>query len=955
MVYLRKSLEYSHTKRLQYAIAYAAYQRGDISYGLYQGLKRKYFPSWLLDGPYDDIVLTTIKPVDDAWTKVDEVGFWVPPSVDDPDGHWSGNIRVSSGQEGWNWFPWPYSCRGWGGDPPCYYDQHGHSHLDSFDLYQAASNFKHVLEIGDFDAPIQIPNRPTRTSSSLSDFIPYAVTQKSFFNEEIDPGFGLRIECVDNTISTLDDLENQYCTLKILGSSSPTSATHTTLYSRRVRPNWTKIEVWSIDNTITIFLYTKSRHQPAPLDENKYMGDHVLLENFDSLAHNDFAVWNIVDKQWRAHHKTGTTATWIANPGYDTDGVWWLYDTIVLDVVDGPMPLVSPTLCRNSGTDGGSYPDAIQKQSIISFSQTEEAAQRPLTLFINAPGNQHPPPGFEHLGAAPLFTRSYENINENTPLFLRAIEPYNDRLPLFIYGSLTSLNYDAEVIPLYMPGPNLSANGWAPLYTSGDPSPHTGQTKAFVHDSTGLEDFTTFTVDDGAGQYTDNYSYSRIRATVDDNSSSRLYQTNSVGHFNVSFEVRFELYIEDQPTDMSLHPIAFTNGVGASSTWASSVEALAVECYNDTGELRLRLKEYLNEETSSFVDIAQQQRYYIKIVRISNKVTLSMYGDSSYTLLVGSVDLYMTSNVNYQYCIVGDTLDDATGDSMKYIMDNLKYQFIFMEGNTTLYTTAHALFGDSATLYIKGFGESLNSYFPLQIYGTDDLVNPTYWKEGRVSLFLKDTQESIKGRTLFIKNTQTHVDFNPDPNVMGLKLVINGRGDILTNNLPLVLFNEQLGVAMSLFMEGPEQLYKGSEGASENLPIYIYRPNEAAVIPLMIYNDTPTSNSFLPMFVDGILGHQTGQISLVIPSAVSVLNSYAPLFAQGGVPVTSNLPLVMSSTTGPLTGAAPLFIKHGGGLINTYANLYVFGAYEETLTMPLVMPEVVEIPVDNIILYTQGY
>jgi hypothetical protein len=953
------------------AIAYAAYQRGDIDYNEYQAYKTSY----ALPDPFEGEVLDTVRFVDDGWSEVDDIGFWIPPSTSNPDGYWTGAIHTNAGLENWDWSPIPSHRNSPFYTGPVYWDAIGHSFLEDHLFDQPTSDFKHVLEFGGIDPPTQIPIIPTGGyRTNVPGGIPYAMTQKSFQNVVFRP-FSLAYDApqwvgsgfyvIDGNTYRVDEDPLILSTFrKVVCGPYPGSVTTRNPdgnYSSGdksilMRLSDSKLEVYTIGNRIIISSYVLSRHRPGDPDPETYPGDHVFFESgedfLESSPLGQYAINNLGAVKTTAHfHK------WRLNPGLNTaDGIWWYTGSFAIETTNGPIPPLSNTICLGYDAYANeSIPSHYTTFHMNKYSVTSNDSQKSLPLFIKSPWNVYPPPGFEHLGSRTLFTRSYESMNENMPLFLKVREQHNDRSPLFIYGSLTALNYDAEVIPIYMPGPNLSANAWAPLYTSGDPSPHTGQTKSFVHDSTGLEDFTQFTVDDGAGQYTDNYSYSRIHATINDNSSSRLYQTNSVGHFNVSFEVRFELYIDKKPnvTDMVFHPIAFTNGLGASSTWASSVEALAVQCYDYTGELRLRLKEYLNEEVSLPVDINPQRRYYVKIVRLSNKVTLSVYSDSSYTILVGSpVNLYTTSNVKYQYCMVGDTLDNATGDSMTYILDNLKYDFIFMEGNTTLFTAGIGMHTDSATLYIKGFGTAANSYIPLQVYGTDDLVNPTYWTEGSIGLFLKDTQSSNKGRALFIKNTESSISFMPD---YGLKLFVKGRGDILTGNLPLVVFNEQIAATLPLFMKGPQQVYAGSSGANETLPIYIYRPDESAVMPLMIYNNTPTSNSYIPMFIDGILGNLNAQMPLVIPSAVGELNSYADMFVKGVVPVTASLPLVMSSTTGPLTGEVPLFIQHGGGLVNSYANLYMFGAYITTASIPLAMPEIVEIPVDNIILYTQGY
>jgi hypothetical protein len=964
---------------LQYAVAYAMYQRGDMTYDTYMYYKRKYWYTY-----FDTYSQSNINPVDDNWGELDSVGDWIPPSTSDPDGHWEGYIHTTAGSESWNWIPGYGYC-----DPTdpnsgqqnvtCVNDQYGHSHLYNHNLQESSNNFRHVLEYGDFDRPVLVGDAHKHGWFYLPDTIPYAVTEKPWSNIPnvhwtpqlhhvlnefyLGPGFYIWAE-TSTTNSSYNVGYNQGCSLVFYGSPQrvlphdPTD-TYEALGICSTRADNIRIEVMCFNGSrFIIAVYVKSRSQGGLWSAGLWVGDHVNMIHPDALWRwRDYieANWG-----WEMQVSPSLGEHVITNPGRNTDGVWWLQDVFEIPVFDsaagagyGILPNLNVTLCATYDSEGHPPGSATQKQHVNSFSTTNYTKQNITTLFTKAPGNPYPPE--VHLGSSPLYINSDSATNDNIPLFLKTAEPQTGNMPLFIYGSLTSLSYDAEVIPLYMPGPSLSSNAWISLYTSGDPAPANGNTLSFVHDSTGLEDFTAFTVDDGAGQYTDNYSYSRIRATVDDNSSSRLYQTNAVGHFNVSFETRFELYIEDEPTTMSLHPIAFTNSTAASSTWASSVEALTVECYNDSGTTKLRLKEYLYGDVSLGISVSEQVRYYIKIVRLSNKVTMSIYTDSGYSILLSSVSVYMTSStVKYQYCIVGDTLDVATGDSMKYMMDNLKYFYIFMEGNTTLYTAGRGVHNDAVTLYIEGSGDSINSYFPLQIYGTDITSPPTYWTERAISLFLKDTQSSVKGRTLFIKNTETSVSFDPGA-ALGLKLVVKGRGDILTNSLPLVVFNEQIAATMPLFIQGPEQVYHGSEGTTANLPIYIYRPDESAVMPLVIYSDTPSSNSYIPMFINGVLGVPSAQMPLVLPSAISDLNSYTNLFVQGAVPITSSLPLVLGSTTGPLTGSIPLFVQHGGGLTNTYADLYIFGAYSETAFIPLVMADVVEIPVDNIILYTQGY
>ena len=314
-----------------------------------------------------------------------------------------------------------------------------------------------------------------------------------------------------------------------------------------------------------------------------------------------------------------------------------------------------------------------------------------------------------------------------------------------------------------------------------------------------------------------------------------------------------------------------------------------------------------------------------------------------YGALNDSVDLYIKGYISESIPLYVYGYGIPTDDIDLYIQGH-----IVDIGNIDLYTSGYT--GDlykTIFLYTYGLASADNSYVPLTTYGVSTEGASGF--SGNIPLIIYDSQTSNQDIILFIKNLQTEVPHNED-----LNLFVAGDYSSAVGNIPLYVCQEGVYGDFSLFVKGTGT-YIGANVDNDSLPLYIYRPNMSSIIPLILCNSVQADNSYIPLYVNAILGTPTENIDLVIPNVHIVDNSYTTLYMLGTVSSTDNIVLSIPNVHANINDNIPLFISHRGALDNSYITMYIAGAYLDNANLDLVMPNVLAELNGSSILYVHGY
>ena len=250
-------------------------------------------------------------------------------------------------------------------------------------------------------------------------------------------------------------------------------------------------------------------------------------------------------------------------------------------------------------------------------------------------------------------------------------------------------------------------------------------------------------------------------------------------------------------------------------------------------------------------------------------------------------------------------------------------------------------------LTIEGLAFSDNSYIPLFTHGVASEGASGIFDS--IPLIVYHDQSENLNITLFMQNIQTEV-----PTTEDLNLFIEGVYNLINANIPLFVSQEGVYADATLFIKGTGT-YTGASLDSDSLPLYIYRPNISSIVPLIMYNSNQEANSYIPLYVNAILGSLNENIPLVFSGAHIASNSYIPLYVLSATEINDNIPLVMPNVLAEINENIPLVVWHEGGTLNSYIPLYSFGAYLINDNIPLVMPSVLDTVNDSILLYQHGY
>ncbi len=132
--------------------------------------------------------------------------------------------------------------------------------------------------------------------------------------------------------------------------------------------------------------------------------------------------------------------------------------------------------------------------------------------------------------------------------------------------------------------------------------------------------------------------------------------------------------------------------------------------------------------------------------------------------------------------------------------------------------------------------------------------------------------------------------------------------------------------------------------------------NESASVPLVMFNSTPTVNSFVKLRINGVLGSTTKTATLVMPNVhTSAPNVFMKLRMTGSIQVVDEITLAMPNTHAAINATQPLILFHDGAAPNATMQLFLEGVFKETGFITMALPNAVG-PVNNQLdFYIRGY
>lgn len=260
---------------------------------------------------------------------------------------------------------------------------------------------------------------------------------------------------------------------------------------------------------------------------------------------------------------------------------------------------------------------------------------------------------------------------------------------------------------------------------------------------------------------------------------------------------------------------------------------------------------------------------------------------------------------------------------------------------------------NNVSMRIEGDATALNTFTTLMVYGGG--TPGSSWTIKTAPLFLQVDPNVNSSIALFLKNTQSFLANNDS-----LPLIIFGRNLTVNNNISLFLQNNGIsnltnGNGVSLYIHGLGQ-FPGNTAVIDQLQCYVHRPNQSVSLPLLLFNNTPTLNSFVPLRITGISGVSSKTATLVIPNVhKSAPNAFATLFMNGAVSVVTEMTLAMPETRALINNSIPLVLFHDGAIPNATMTLFLDGVFKNNGFITMAIPSVVGTPNNNLSLYIRGY
>jgi hypothetical protein len=183
-------------------------------------------------------------------------------------------------------------------------------------------------------------------------------------------------------------------------------------------------------------------------------------------------------------------------------------------------------------------------------------------------------------------------------------------------------------------------------------------------------------------------------------------------------------------------------------------------------------------------------------------------------------------------------------------------------------------------------------------------------------------------------------------------LFIEGRGHRLSDQLNLMVFNEQISESLPLYIRAPG-FWSGWVPYGQGAPLYLRQDGVSIESPLYCVGHSE-HNTYAPLYITNFEEISEG-LTLVIPNVVSEpVNSFMSMYVLGSETTYGDWSAFIRGLMSN-NSDMPLYLHQGNAELNTYTSLYVFGAHIENNNMTLTIPNVVDTLTYNSSCYIFGW
>jgi hypothetical protein len=567
--------------------------------------------------------------------------------------------------------------------------------------------------------------------------------------------------------------------------------------------------------------------------------------------------------------------------------------------------------------------------------------------------------------AMTLFQSAPTKIETVTPvtLFMSAEDYANAFVPIQMDGGGKNLT-----MPLHIRDTRMNDN--IPLYLIGGIGAINESAPAFVYDDTTLQNF----LNDAEWaqwaapipqqeRWDDQVTYTRFDVTITNSTlpADREHFHKDFGddYFQREFVITFEYEYREQAGQAQFMPFI----MGEHTRWpelfnpGDDIMSLQVEA---DGEHLWKRANTAEEVTLGYP--ASGVHYYVKVeygpmypYGSTNQFIacqISFFTNSTFTGTPAFTTYHRMDDLSYleayDQLAIGAAVSSGT---YSFVLENLWLEGSSYIDTTPLITDGHQVLPDGGSIKLRTTGLSYpaNSYTTLQVFGGS--MSGSYWYEGRQNLFLYHYPFEEFSIPMVIFNNERPLAYD------SLPLYIGGVYPTATDAIPITLWHD-MGIEVPivpLWIAGLGTV-PGYNNVTDEMLCYINRPDQSTNLPLLVYNDTPGSNSYVGMRIEGVLGYLNDSCTLVMPNTKDGSpNSFMKLQMTGGVQVVDEATLALPETLARINAGQPMICYHSGGAPNSYVNAFIDGAYKSTGYTTLTIPNVYHIPTQTTPLYIRGY
>ncbi len=508
------------------------------------------------------------------------------------------------------------------------------------------------------------------------------------------------------------------------------------------------------------------------------------------------------------------------------------------------------------------------------------------------------------------------------------------------------------------------------LYMLGGIGTPTDSLTTFVYDDTGLQNFindaewTQWEASIPQQESWDDFvTYTRFDVDITNNPlpahRAHYYKIFGDGYFSREFTIEFEYVYRDQGSiQAQFMPFIMGEDTRLPEYFNPGDHIMAIKVDTDGNHTWER---YNTSDSENIGYLVSDTHYYCRV----QHAPMTPYGQSSQTLacqvsfwtnaaMIGTpafTAYYNMSDIAYleQYdqLAIGAAVSSGT---YSFILENLWVGGATDIDSIPMMTEGHLAYALPRALKMRvtGLAFPANSYTTMMVFGGS--MSGSYWKTATQPLIMPFDGTVINNMDLVVFNNERPTAYDVLP------LFIGGMYPIVNNNIPLTLWHDMGQPGILPLWIGGYGSTPGYNSTTDQLLCYINRPDQSDTLPLVVYNNTPGSNSYINMRINGILGTETQSCTLVMPNTKDGSpNSFLKLQTTGGIQVVSQATLALPETLANLNANLPMVVYHSGGVPNSYVRTFIDGVYKSTGYTTLAMPNVYHIPTDNVTLYIRGY